>query len=511
MKTSVIGQKNSHNIKTMQMTEPINPVSVLVPPAAVTGAMWLSSSNSPSTLAVACAYLMLQWSWGSYLLWNRGSRNSLPVFAIIVAVYWIYFAPPLFWSEPVLFAGRFVPLSEDYLTQAMLMALLAVGCQRIGMKTPVGTAFTQRLPDIDQRASSSWAYIRGVLVITTLIGLYGPSIYLLGGNGRNIMIILTTTIPTAAFLLLLRRCWTGNASPVDKPLLFVVAAARVVGFLASGWMGPTVGLGLTVVGLFVLIHRRIPWTPILLTLAAILFLQVGKAAFRDLYWGANAQASAGILERAGFWLNTSASKWSDALFNLGAETTSTQLASRTMERASLLGQVAHVLELTPSQVPFQNGQTYSYLAITLIPRFIWPEKPSVSEANRFYQIAYGLTPEKDLDKTSIAVGSMAEGYINFGWLGVIFVMLGIGAILRIYEVICLTNRSNTLLLAIGIALLPTFLAIEGQLAQYLAGTLQNIFLTFCIFLPITTKKFGVPAARRETSAIRTRSYRTNAL
>jgi len=184
-----------------------------------------------------------------------------------------------------------------------------------------------------------------------------------------------------------------------------------------------------------------------------------------------------------------------------------------MERASLLGQVAHVLELTPSQVPFQEGQTYSYLAIKLIPRFLWPEKPSVSQANRFYQVAYGLTDERNLDKTSIAVGSMAEGYVNFGWLGVIAVMLGIGAILRIYEVMCSTSQSNTLLLAIGISLLPPFLAIESQLAQYIAGMLQNVFLTFLIFLPVTRKKMEVPhpATGRETSAPRIRGYRADTL
>src|SRR5258707_95368 len=109
-----------------------------------------------------------------------------------------------------------------------------------------------------------------------------------------------------------------------------------------------------------MLRRTIPWAPVILTALVILFLQVGKQEFRSLYWGADADARAGIFERAKFWLDTSASRWSDALLNKGgAETSSGELASRSMERTSLLGQVAHVLELTPGQVPFQGGRTYS--------------------------------------------------------------------------------------------------------------------------------------------------------
>jgi hypothetical protein len=160
-----------------------------------------------------------------------------------------------------------------------------------------------------------------------------------------------------------------------------------------------------------------------------------------------------------------------------------------------------VLELTPSQVPFQNGQTYSYFAVTLIPRLLWPDKPSVSEANRFYQLSYGLSDSRTVESTSIAVGSMAEGYINFGWFGVILVMLGLGVVLRVYERLCTADQTNTLVLAIGISLLPQLLTIESQLGQYLAGMFQQIILTFALFLPITRWKsrtvarFVVPAFR----------------
>jgi hypothetical protein len=299
------------------------------------------------------------------------------------------------------------------------------------------------------------------------------------------MTILTSITPTVAFLLLLRRYWKGTASPVDKPLLIAIASVHLVGALASGWLGSIVNFGLTLGAFYLVIHRRVPWTAIVLVIASTFFLQVGKNEFRGVYW--NVEASADPLERAEFWLNASASNWLDSL-QTGGRTDSGQLASRTLERASLLNQLAHVLELTPSQVPFQRGQTYSYLAITLIPRFLWPDKPSISQANQYYQLAYGLTDLRNLDSVSIAVGSMAEGYINFGWLGVVCVMVGIGIILRVYESLCTADQSNTLVLAILVALLPQLLTIESQLGQYVAGLLQQILLTFLVFLPITRRK-----------------------
>jgi hypothetical protein len=92
------------------------------------------------------------------------------------------------------------------------------------------------------------------------------------------------------------------------------------------------------------------------------------------------------------------------------------------ERMYLLSQVAHVLDVTPADVPFQGGQTYAFVAVTLVPRFLWPDKPSVNDANRFYQRAYGLTAERQLAGVSIAVGVLGEAFINFGWPGVIVMM-----------------------------------------------------------------------------------------
>jgi hypothetical protein len=340
-------------------------------------------------------------------------------------------------------------------------------------------------------------------VVGVLAG-FVPSLQgLLGGNGRQITFILFTTIPSVAFVLLLQRLWRGTASPVDLPLLICVGSVRIAAGLASGWLGVAISFGVGIVALYVLTYRRIPWVAVTITIASILFLQVGKAAFRSEFWG-EGNTNASVWERGQFWLNASYSSWMDALTGREAMSAN-ELVSKTMRRTSLLTQVAHVLDVTPSQVPFQDGQTYGYFVVSLIPRFVWPDKPNVNEANRFYQLAFGLSDRRSVEATSISVGSMAEGYINFGWTGVVTVMFGIGLFLKIYEDTFLRSLSNDLLVAIGIALLFDLFAVEGQLGQYLGGVMQKILLSFLVFLPVTrirTRAFA--PARFERVAVRVR-------
>jgi hypothetical protein len=197
----------------------------------------------------------------------------------------------------------------------------------------------------------------------------------------------------------------------------------------------------------------------------------------------------GVFERATAWINGSASKWSEALNSTSADSTD-ELSSESLERTSLLPQVSHVLDLTPSQIPFQGAQTYSYMAVALIPRLVWPDKPSVNDANRYYQLAFGLSTVNTLDSVNIGAGCLAESYISFGWPGVVCIMFTIGIILGIYERSFLGRDSSALFLAIGVALLPGVMGIESQMSAYLGGVVQTVLLTILVFLPVIRRRSG---------------------
>jgi len=218
-----------------------------------------------------------------------------------------------------------------------------------------------------------------------------------------------------------------------------------------------------------------------------LFFQVGKDEFRRTYWQAGEigaqQGQGGRVERVTFWAQNSFDKWNEALSDSSGEAFRRAL-NPSVSRVSLLNQTANVVELTPSVVPYQYGWLYSYMAITWIPRFVWPDKPSMSEANQYYQVAYGLTSEDDLGKVSISVGLLTEGFMNFGWTGVAGIMFLAGIFFDFYQKTFLSKTSGALMTGIGVILLPQFLSVESQMAQYVGGILQQVLVTLVVMLPI---------------------------
>ena len=124
------------------------------------------------------------------------------------------------------------------------------------------------------------------------------------------------------------------------------------------------------------------------------------------------------------------------------------------------------------------------MAVTLIPRFIWSDKPSFNESNQFYQVAYGVTREADLANVSVAAGVLAEAFMNFGWFGIIVIMFLMGVLYEVYQHVFLSAASGHFASAIGLALILQIVTIESQLSQYLGGIVQQLALTSIAMLPV---------------------------
>src|SRR6185369_2811476 len=94
---------------------------------------------------------------------------------------------------------------------------------------------------------------------------------------------------------------------------------------------------------------------------------------------------------------------------------------------------ALVCSLTPSDVPYQYGATYTYFLVAFIPRAIWPDKPEAGTSNKFFGVNYGLTTVEGAKRTVFGVNLVAESYINFGWVGVLAIMALQGGILCLLQ------------------------------------------------------------------------------
>jgi hypothetical protein len=245
---------------------------------------------------------------------------------------------------------------------------------------------------------------------------------------------------------------------------------------------------------------RIPRIAIATIVFYFLFFQVGKNEFRDLYWRQGmGSTEGGTTERLQYFVHASLDHWA-VVFEDPSIVRVTDLLYGTLQRLSLLEQSANVVQSTPSYVPYQHWKLYQYLIVGLVPRAIWADKPSMNDANRFYQVAYGMSSASAVSSVSIAVGVLAESYISFGWYGVVCVMFLVGALLAIFSRWLLSRDVGLLLNAAGFALLPLFLTVESQAAAYVSGIPQRLLLILVAFYPVLLVRRAPRPARASAAA-----------
>jgi len=465
-------------------------VVVVGVPLVATSLLYLARLNEVSVAQLLIAFALLLLPWQAYVSWRRGGRDALPVFAMLAFMYWLYYAVPLFLEDHVL-STIFEPvgheLTPDTITLALLMTLIGVCSLWLGMRSGIARVIVPRAQLSLELTQSKLNYVRVVLIIGSLLSLSDTPADLAGEGGRQFVGIMVSVIPILAFAILFRNFIRGQSNVWDKVLVFGFLIVRLMGGLSSGWLGVSASILAICGAIYLMEMRRVPRWALVFVVLFTLFFQVGKDDFRKTYWqggeiGAQ-QEQGGRVERVTFWVQNSFDKWNEALSDSSGDSFRKAL-NPSVSRISLLNQSANVVELTPSVIPYQYGLLYSYMAITWIPRFVWPDKPSMSEANQYYQVAYGLSTEDDLGRVSISVGLLTEGFMNFGWAGVVGIMFLVGIFFDFYQKTFLAKTSGALMTAIGVILLPQFLSVESQMAQYVGGIVQEVVVTLIVMLPI---------------------------
>ena len=455
-----------------------------VPPICVSGLLWWFSANTISTREWVMATILLWFPWYAYCRWQRAGATIVPLFSLLALAYWAAFAMPLFLAvrptDPI--TGD--PFPEAIVYGSVAMGVLGVVAMGAGMRIPFRPINPAMLPDVAD-TPGSWRYLFCVMGFGTALSINEDWSLILGSGGHQLMDVLATSGPIGICAMLAARRITDTDSRSQRYALGIFVAARIVIGIASGWLGSVAFMGVILALIYLSKYRRLPTKAILIVIPVVLFLQAGKQTFRERYWTGG--KTGGVIEKARYWLEASRDQWG-SVFERNNVGGSHALFAKTVDRVALLPQVANVYAKTPGAVPYQYGSSYSYLAATLIPRAVWPGKPSVNDANRFYQVTYGLTAKDDLGGVSIAVGCLAESFMNFGWWGVAGIMFLIGLLLGFYERTLLAPESGLLFCGLGLGLLSGLLAVESQAAQYLGGLLQQIALFFLVALPVVRRR-----------------------
>ncbi len=105
------------------------------------------------------------------------------------------------------------------------------------------------------------------------------------------------------------------------------------------------------------------------------------------------------------------------------------IIARILHRLNRLGELSFVIQTTGEQIPFIGGETYLPILTKIIPRALWPDKPQET-FGQYFGHRYRIIADHDL-KTSVNLPIIVEGYINWGWLGILFSASLMGLLMRV--------------------------------------------------------------------------------
>lgn len=406
------------------------------------------------------------------------AEPGLPIMSILCIAYAIQFCVPFFTRDAIfeLVGAQVTNLSDSDVAAALVMAIVGVIAIQIGYYWMRNNrvrylAPVARLPLKPTKA----------ILFCAVVGSLFPILFNLKG-----IIPEEFQQPLSSTLVLLQNqvlvvigvlgwiVYRRKKSAIFTIWLYALVVIAAVRGISTGMLEE----GLVPIGTFFVIKwwytRRIPAVPLLVTAALVLFLSPVKADYRNNVWfgGTPDAAELSTIGKARLWVEEAADYWQDTL--TGSRGISEATTSATA-RGDLLHQVAHIYSMTPSVVPYQNGDTYSYFLVALIPRAIWPNKPATGNANNFFAVAYGVSTEEGVKTSTFGVSLLGESFINFGWFGVVLVMMVVGMVLGLLEFMFAGPQSGPGGAAVFIAFFIFFLNGIGSSAEMMfGGILQNL-------------------------------------
>jgi hypothetical protein len=484
--------------RALDLPAPRDAALLVLVPSLVTAVLWLARANSVSLVQAGLATALLLIPYASFHYWRTHAHAGFPVFGCVALMYWVYFAIPLFWGDrlrPQAYGVSYLP--DTTITPALVLALLAVLAQWAGTHIRVGGALSSLQHWHLPVAPAQWGYMRFLLLLGMGLCLLPSAHGLLGSAGSQFTTALQTTVPFTVFAYIFRRLLRTRLRALDIALITVFALVEVVTSLSTGWLFESAKVGIVALLIYMMERRKLPIPALTLVIVFVAFFAAGKSTFRATYWAGinpNGGQQASMLTRATAWLDTSMISWEAAIASPSAYIP--PLRTGIVDRLSLLNSTANIIQQTPSTVKYQNGATYASIVTAWIPRAVWPDKPSQTEASRFYQTAYQVTAPNALNNVSLSAGVAPEAYINFGWPGVIVIMFLIGVLLGTVQRTLCASATTGFVNALGAVAVMQLMLIEWQMGFYIATLVENTFFILLVLWPVLDRSSAVKPLKR---------------
>ncbi len=407
-------------------------------------------------------------------------ETGLPIMPVLCLSFAVQYATPIFTQESKvdLVGGEVFYLENSAVIAALLITIFSVLVLQITYYVIRDGRFMKVLPCVRLQLNEQRAEIFCVVVFVAS---------LFSGRIQNMLSQETALQFSALFTLLQNQLLVAIvilswlAFSVRKHKRHMAMLYALVGYTALRGFSTTM-LETMIVPLAVLFiskwtyTRRVPVVSLTVIAMAFLFfspvkMEIRRAALEE----TQARQSTSTANRAVDWVAQASNFWWETFWGRRRLSESTADAS---SRTDLIHEFAEIYTMTPSMVEYQYGTTYKYLALTLIPRVIWPEKPQANYANNFYAIAYGVSNEEGVKTSSFGITLLGEGYVNFGTAGALLTMVFLGLVLAGTEHLIGSGRSGVGGQAIFLAFFVYALNGIGSSTELMfGGMVQNLVAT----------------------------------
>ena len=406
-------------------------------------------------------------------------RSSGLIIAYLISLGFIHFWGGLIHALPWYFGGEtdFTQIGFHQFTCAV--TAFAVG---VAVLAPIATRYIRKrsrpTPDRNFQDIATILIVVGVILYGFLQKLLAniPSISAVTGCGGA---LLVTGLSLLAYRGLKEK----------KPVILVLVFVSIIflpffTIVTAGFLGYGAGAALVVVA-FMFCHIR----PRLVALLFISFsVYIGFCTFitymrdrsdiREEMWDEDSSFAQRMdrLEKTFTNFET---------VNFGDEDQLDRIEGR-LNQNDLVGRAVYMLD--NGEVFFARGETFRLALIAIVPRIFWPSKPVVAGSPDIVSYYTGLYFAQG---TSVGVGQVMEGYINFGTGGVIAVFLFLGTVLGIVDAQAALKLHNGDLLGFAIWFVPGIGMLQpgGSLIEVTATVAASIVL-------IQGLKFGLQHFRR---------------
>ena len=435
-----------------------------------------SGGDITSKLAIGLGVLFL--SFFPSIQWTKHNRTWFPAFELFCLSSATFYALPLLLEHTTLsvYSDEVIVRSGLYVLGFLAAACIGFSIERQKPRTPAWASasllpeFAYRYIPLGVLAQTAYLYLDGFTEVIPY-QYEGPLRALFFGIGTLCTFVMA-------------KLWGLRALPQQTAVLFVanLILQLILQFSQLYLIGGISLLALALIS-FASARRTIPWVVILVGLPLVAVLHQGKSQMRSIYWSGG-KALPTLTELPAFF-----TEWIDYGINPVevAETIEEKKRTSIFERASLIQMLCLSVDRVPEIKPYLNGESYVDIPAQIIPRFLWPDKPSSLLANIRLAIHFDLVDPDDAMSVSIAFGMIAEAYCNFGGAGVIVLGFIIGFVFRQVSMLALGTAQFSALGILMILLTAWSFQAELVLATWIASIFQASAV--CIGVPLIYRQF----------------------